>query len=319
MALSAVAVLDDYQDVASEYGPWERLDGRIALATFTDHVDDDDALVTRLGGFEVVVAMRERTPFPRARLERLETLKLLVTTGMGNAAIDMGAAHELGVLVCGTRVGSDTTAELTWGLILALTRHIAEEDRNLREGGWQRTIGPELAGRTLGLIGLGRLGTRIAGYGAAFKMNLIAWSQNLAANDARAIGVEPVAKDELLARSDVVSIHTRLSDRTRGLIGARELALMKPSAYLINTSRGPIVDEQALLDALREGRIAGAALDVFDREPLPREDPLRSAPNTLLTPHLGYVGQDAYAMFYREIVEDIEAWLDGAPIRVLNA
>jgi phosphoglycerate dehydrogenase-like enzyme len=237
---------------------------------------------------------------------------------MGNAAIDLDGARELGITVSGTGVSSETTAELTWGLILALTRHICEEDRNVREGGWQRTIGPELAGRTLGLIGLGRLGTRIAGYGAAFKMQVIAWSENLDAEYARSMSVEPVAKDELLERSDVISIHTRLSDRTRGLIGARELALMRPTTYLVNTSRGPIVEEQALLDALLAGRLAGAALDVFDQEPLPVDHPLRSAPSTLLTPHIGYVGKDAYAVFYREIVEDIEGWLNGAPIRVLN-
>jgi phosphoglycerate dehydrogenase-like enzyme len=318
MPIPAVAVLDDYQGVARSYGPWERLDGRIELEILTDHIVSDDALVARLERFAVVVAMRERTPFERGRLERLSNLKLLVTTGMGNAAIDLDGARQLGITVCGTKGSSEATAELTWGLILALTRHICEEDRNVRDGGWQRTIGPELAGRTLGLIGLGRLGTRIADYGAAFKMRVIAWSENLDAEYARSMSVEPVAKDELLERSDVISIHTRLSDRTRGLIGARELALMRPTAYLVNTSRGPIVEEQALLDTLHAGRLAGAALDVFDQEPLPVDHPLRSAPNTLLTPHIGYVGQDCYAVFYREIVEDIEAWLSGAPIRVLN-
>jgi phosphoglycerate dehydrogenase-like enzyme len=319
MPTPTVAVLDDYQDVARGAGPWERLEGRIELEAFADHLEDDDALTTRLGAFDVVVAMRERTPFSRPRLERLGKLKLLVTTGMGNAAIDIEAARQLGVLVCGTAVDGGATAELTWGLVLALTRRICEEDRNVHEGRWQTTIGPELAGRTLGVIGLGRIGTVIAGYGAAFQMKVLAWSEHLEPERARGLGVEPVAKDELLARSDVVSIHTRLSERTRGLIGERELALMKPTAYLVNTSRGPIVDEQALIDALHEGRIAGAALDVFDREPLPAEHQLRSTPRTLLTPHIGYVAQDAYARFYHEIVEDIEAWLDGEPIRVLNA
>jgi phosphoglycerate dehydrogenase-like enzyme len=315
----AVAVLDDYQDLARDYGPWEQLDGRIALETFTDHIADDDALIERLSRFEVIVAMRERTPFPRARLERLGGLALLISTGMANASIDMDAARELGIVVCGTRVAADPTAELTWGLILALTRNICEEDRNVRTGAWQSTIGPELAGRTLGLVGLGRIGSRIAAYGAAFGMQVIAWSQNLEAEHARSRGARAVGKDELLALADVVSIHLRLSERTRGLIGARELALMKPSAYLINTSRGPIVEEAALLDALRERRIAGAALDVFDAEPLPVEHPLRSAPRTLLTPHIGYVGEDAYRAFYRDIVENIAAWLDGSPLRVLNA
>jgi phosphoglycerate dehydrogenase-like enzyme len=311
-------VLDDYQDLARSYGPWERLDGRIALETFTDHLADEDALAARLERFEVIVAMRERTPFPAALLERLPSLRLLITTGMANAAIDLEAAHDLGVVVSGTKVDADTTAELCWALILALTRHVAEEDRNMREGGWQRTIGPELAGRTLGLIGLGRIGTRIAGYGFAFSMNVIAWSQNLDAERAQTLGVEPVAKDELLQRSDIVSVHLRLSARTWSVIGARELSLMKPSAYLINTSRGPLVDEAALLAALHAGTIAGAALDVFDVEPLPPAHPLRSAPNTLLTPHIGYVGQSAYEAFYEQIVEDLEAWLDGEPVRVLN-
>jgi phosphoglycerate dehydrogenase-like enzyme len=319
MALPSVAVLDDYQGLAHGFQAWERLTGRIALETFTDHLTDDDALAERLALFEVIVAMRERTAFTRARLERLANLKLLTTTGMANAAIDMQAARELGVVVCGTRSGVGATAELTWGLIIALTRHICVEDRNVREGGWQTTIGPELAGRTLGLIGLGRLGTRVAAYGAAFEMRVVAWSQNLDGERARNLGVEPVGLDELLQSADVVSIHTRLSDRTRGLIGLRELELMKPTAYLVNTSRGPIIDEQALLAALQEKRIAGAALDVFDDEPLPREHPLRSAPNTVVTPHIGYVGWDTYTGFYREIVEDIEAWLDGAPVRVLNS
>jgi phosphoglycerate dehydrogenase-like enzyme len=318
MATPRVALLDDYQDLARDYGPWLRLAGQIELVTFTDHVDDDDALIKRLAPFDVVVVMRERTPFPRARLGRLPQLRLLVTTGMANAAIDLVAARELDVLVSGTGGGSSATAELTWGLILALTRRICEEDANLRAGGWQHTIGTELGGRTLGLIGLGRLGTRIAGYGRAFEMSVIAWSQNLDAEAARRMGVEPVGKDELLERADIVSIHTRLSGRTRGLIGARELGLMKPSGYLINTSRGPIIDESALIAALSERRIAGAALDVFDIEPLPGDHPLRSTPNTVLTPHIGYVGHDAYTAFYEAIVEDIEAWLAGAPIRVLG-
>ena len=318
VARPLVAVLDDYQDLARAYGPWERLDGRIELRTHTDHVADEDALIDRLAPCEVVVAMRERTPFPRERLARLPKLRLLVTTGMANAAIDLEAAHELGVVVSGTAVEADSTAELCWALLLALTRHVAEEDRNMRAGGWQRTIGPELHGRTLGLAGLGRIGTRIAGYGFAFSMHVIAWSQNLDADRARTLGVEPVSKDELLRRSDVVSLHLRLSERTRGLIGAAELALMKPTAYLVNTSRGPLVEERALLAALEAGTIAGAALDVYDVEPLPPDHPLRRAPRTLLTPHIGYVAQSTYEGFYAQIVEDVEAWLDGEPVRVLN-
>jgi phosphoglycerate dehydrogenase-like enzyme len=318
MAALRVALLDDYQGLARDYGPWERIDAQIELEVFTDHLDGDDECVARLESFDAIVAMRERTPFPRARLERLPRLRLLVTTGMANASIDLEAARELGVVVSGTPLGSSATAELTWGLILSLTRRICEEDANMRAGGWQRTIGPELAGRTLGLIGLGRLGKRIAAYGAAFEMSVIAWSQNLDPAFARELGVEAVARDELFERADIISIHTRLSERTRGLVGARELSLMKPSAYLINTSRGPIVDESALLSALHDGRIAGAALDVFDVEPLPSDDPLRRAPNTVLTPHIGYVGHDAYIRFYVGIVEDIEAWLSGNPIRVLG-
>jgi phosphoglycerate dehydrogenase-like enzyme len=319
MAALDVAVLDDYQGLARDYGPWERLAGRVRLHSLSDHLEDDDALILRLEAFPVVVAMRERTAFSKARLERLSRLQLLVTTGMGNAAIDLRAARQCGVLVSGTSIRMGSTGELTWGLILALTRRICEEHANIRAGGWQRTIGPELAGRTLGLIGLGGIGTQVAGYGAAFGMRVIAWSENLDPARAAGLGVQAVAKEELLARSDIVSIHTRLSERTRGLIGVREFELMGPSTYLINTSRGPIIDEQALLGALHGRRIAGAALDVFEIEPLAPDHPLRSAPNTVLTPHLGYVGEDTYRSFYAEIVEDIEAWLDGSPIRVLTS
>jgi phosphoglycerate dehydrogenase-like enzyme len=318
MALLDVAVLDDYQELARDYGPWERLADQVRVHSFSDHIDDDDELVARLEPFAVVVAMRERTAFSKARLDRLPQLRLLVTTGMGNAAVDLHAAQQRGILVSGTGIGMASTGELTWGLILALTRRICEEDANMRAGGWQQTIGPELAGRTLGLIGLGRIGTQVAGYGAAFAMQVVAWSENLDRAYAAALGVQAVGKEELLARADIVSIHTRLSGRTRGLIGAGELALMKPSAYLINTSRGPIVDERALLAALHAEQIAGAALDVFDREPLAPEDPLRAAPNTVLTPHIGYVAEETYRGFYSEIVADIEAWLAGSPIRVLG-
>jgi phosphoglycerate dehydrogenase-like enzyme len=253
--------------------------------------------------------MRERTPFPRERLERLPNLKLLVTTGMGNAAIDTEAARELGITVAGTGGTPTHTAELTWGLILALARHIPDEDRAVRAGGWQHTVGFELAGRTLGVIGLGRLGSQVARIGEAFGMNVIAWSQNMDT---------PLTKEELLRRADVVTIHVRLSERTTGLIGADELALMKRTAYLINTSRGPIVDEDALLAALRDGQIAGAGLDTYDIEPLPADHPLRSAPNTVLTPHVGYVTDASYARFYEDAVEDIAAWLRGEPIRLID-
>jgi phosphoglycerate dehydrogenase-like enzyme len=264
------------------------------------------------------VAMRERTPFPRARLERLPALKLLVTTGRANAAIDMDAARDLGITVAGTGGLTAPTIELTWALILALCRNVVAEDANLRAGGWQHTIGPELSGRTLGIVGLGRLGARMAQIAPAFEMQPIAWSQNLQPEHARAHGVEPVTKAELFARADVVTIHLKLSDRTRGVVGAAELAAMKPSAYLVNTSRGPIVDEDALLEALHGGAIAGAALDVYEIEPLPTDHPLRSAPNTVLTPHLGYVSTGNYATFFRGAVDCIASYLRGEPTGVLN-
>ena len=253
------------------------------------------------------------------RPERLPNLRLLVTTGMANASIDVAAARRQGIVVAGTGGLSAPTAELTWGLILAVTRHVCAEDRRVRAGGWQRTIGPELSGRTLGVLGLGRLGRRVAAVAQAFEMDVIAWSQNLRSEDAAELGVEAVSKEDLFRRADVLTIHTRLSDRTRGLVTAAELALMKPSAYLVNTSRGPIVDEAALLAALNDGTIAGAALDVYDVEPLPAGHPLRSAPNTVLTPHLGYVSEGSYEVYFREAVEDIAAFLDGEPVRVLDA
>ena len=301
--MTRVAILDDYQDAARAFGDWDSLDAEVV--TFREHRDD----IGHLEPFDVIMAMRERTPFTRERLERLPNLKLLVTTGMGNAAIDMEAARELGITVAGTGGTPTHTAELTWGLILALARHIPAEDRAVRDGGWQHTVGFELAGRTLGVIGLGRLGSQVARVGEAFGMEVIAWSQNMDT---------PLTKEELLRRSDIVTIHVRLSERTRGLIGAAELALMKPTAYLVNTSRGPIVDEAALLAALHEGRIAGAGLDVYDVEPLPPDHPLRSAPNTVLTPHVGYVTDASYTVFFRDALEDVAAFLRGDPVRVIN-
>jgi phosphoglycerate dehydrogenase-like enzyme len=319
MAMSAsVAVLDDYQDVACTLGPWDELGDAVTVTAFHDHVADDDALVERLAPFEIVVAMRERTPFTRARLERLPNLRLLVTTGRANAAIDLAAARERGVVVTGTDGLVAPTYELTWGLILAVTRHISEEDRGVRAGGWQHTIGPELAGRTLGVIGLGRQGSRVAAIGRAFEMRVIAWSQNLRPETAAAVGAEAVSKEQLLRESDVVTVHLKLSDRTEGLIGRAELAEMKPTAYLVNTSRGPIVDESALVEALERRTIAGAGLDVYDVEPLPPGHPLLSAPGTVLTPHIGYVSTGNYELFFRGVVEDIAAYLRGAPIRVLT-
>jgi len=314
-----VAVLDDYQEVARELGPWEQLAPEAEVTFFHDHLLRDGVVRDLLEGFEVVVAMRERTPFTAKRLESLTDLKLLVTTGMGNAAIDMDAARGLGITVCGTASLPSPTAELAWGLIIAYQRNILDEDRRLRDGGWQRTIGPELAGRTLGILGLGNLGRRMAAIARAFEMRVIAWSENLTPEAAAEAGATAVGRDELFERSDVLTIHTRLSDRTRGLVGARELALMKPAALLVNTSRGPIVDEDALLAALRKGVIGGAALDVYAKEPLPKDHDLRAAPRTLLTPHLGYVTTGTYEVFFRDAVEDIAGWLRGETVRVLNA
>ncbi|HST64519.1 MAG TPA: D-2-hydroxyacid dehydrogenase family protein [Mycobacteriales bacterium] len=310
-----VTLLDDYQDVALAGGPWEQLDAEVVAVRA--HLTGDD-LVAALAGSEVVVAMRERTPFDRALLDRLPDLRLLVTTGMANASIDLDACRERGVLVCGTRSRQEAPAELTWALVLAVTRRLAFEDAAVRAGGWQTTIGPELSGRTLGVLGLGRLGSRVAGYGRAFGMKVLGWSANLDPAHARELGVDSVALDDLLTRADVVTIHLKLSDRTTGLIGARELGLIGPQGYLVNTSRGPIVDEAALVEALHTGTIAGAGLDVFDVEPLPAGHPLRSAPRTVLSPHLGYVSTDTYRTFFADAVEDVAAWVGGSPVRVLS-
>lgn len=310
-------MLDDYQHVARQFADWS-FAGRADVTVFADHLSAEDELVTRLAPFTVIVAMRERTPFPERLLARLPTLRLLVTTGPFNAAIDVAAAARLGITVCGTGGSGVATPELTWGLILAVTRGIAAEDAGVRAGRWQLGVGTELAGSTLGIVGLGRIGRRIAHYGLAFGMTVIAWSQNLTPEDAASAGVQWVGKEELFRRSDVVTVHLKLSERTVGLVGAGELAALGPRGYLVNTSRGPIVDELALVEALRSGRIAGAALDVFDTEPLPPQHPLLRTPNTVLTPHIGYVSATAYEAFYREAVEDITAWLEGAPVRVIT-
>lgn len=318
MSLPRVAVLDDYQQAALTSADWSALRGRAEVTVFTDHLADPAAVASRLAPFEVIVAMRERTPFPGSLLQRLPALRLLVTTGMANASIDLAAAGRQGVVVCGTGGSAAAAPELTWALLMALIRHVPAEDARVRAGGWQQTVGGELAGRTLGLLGLGRIGERVAGYGRAFGMEVIAWSQNLTPERARACGAELVPKPELFARAGIVSIHLRLSPRTAGLAGAAELALLGREGYLINTSRGPIVDEAALIAALRGNIIAGAGLDVFDSEPLPAGHPLRSLPNTVLTPHLGYVTTESYQVFYGEAVADILAWLDGSPVRVLG-
>ena len=309
-------MLDDWQDVARAHGPWERLDGRCTVRFLHTHITDVDALVAELSDAEVVVAMRERTPFPTAVLERLPALRLLVTTGMANASIDLEATAARGITVSGTSMYAPPTAELTWGLILASIKHIPFEHQAVGEGQWQTTVGGDLAGKRLGVIGLGRLGSRVSRVALAFGMDVVAWSHNLTAERATEVGASLVPLDELLRTSDVVTLHVRLSERTRGLLGARELALMKPDALLVNTSRGPLVDGAALLAALQERRIR-AAVDVYDEEPLPAGHPLRSAPSLIHTPHLGYVTEATYDRFFTEIVEDIEAYLDGSPLRIL--
>ena len=313
-----VAVLDDYQSVAMEVADWSVLPAGTEVQTFSDHLDDIEAVAERLQDFEIVVAMRERTPFPRELLERLPRLELLITTGSQNAAIDVEAARELGVVVCGTGSLGFATAELTWGLILALARQIPREDRAIREGGWQVALGQGLQGKTLGIIGLGNLGGQVARIGAAFGMEIVAWSQNLTAERAQEAGAELAPLEDLLARSDVITIHLKLSERTRGLIGAPELEAMKQSGYIVNTSRGPIIDEDALVEALEDGAIAGAGLDTFDREPLPLDHPLRRLPNTVLTPHVGYVIEEGYRGYYGDAVEDIAAFLAGSPVRMIE-
>jgi phosphoglycerate dehydrogenase-like enzyme len=313
-----IAVLDDYQSVAADFTDWSKVPEPVQVVEFHDYVGDEDALVARLEPFDVVIAMRERTRFRREVLERLPNLKLLVTTGMRNKSIDVEAANELGITVTGTASLTTPTVELTWALILAALRHVPQEDASLRAGGWQQTIGTDLAGARLGVVGLGRLGSRVATIGQAFGMDVVAWSQNLTDERAQEVGARRVERDELFATSDVVTIHLLWSRRTRGLIGADDLALMKHTAVLINTSRGPIVEEQALVEALRNGTIGGAGIDVYDQEPLPRDHPMRSLPRTVLTPHLGYVTRGGYEVFYGEAVEDVAAFLAGEPIRVIT-
>lgn len=313
--MTQVVVLDDYQRVAATTADWSVVDGSVRFVH--EHVVGDE-LVDVLRDAAVVVAMRERTPFGADLFERLEHLELLVTTGAANASIDVAAAVRHGVMVCGTRSLPSPAAEMTWALLLALVRQVPDSDRDVREGRWQTTMGDDLAGRTLGVVGLGRLGRRVARVALAFDMEVLAWSQNLDADAARALGVQPTSKEDLLTRADVVSLHLRLSDRTRGLIGARELGLMKPTAYLVNTSRGPLVDETALVEALASGSLGGAGLDVYDEEPLPSGHPLLTAPRTVLSPHVGYVTTGSYAVFYGDAVEDVVAWQAGGPVRVID-
>ncbi len=313
-----VAILDDYQGVALALAPWQSLHPAVQIQVFTDHLADEAALARRLHTFEAVVLMRERTPFPRTLMERLPNLRLIVTAGLRNAAIDVDAATARGIQVCGTEMLPYPTAELTWGLIHALFRQIPREDAALRADHWQQSVGRDLKGATLGLLGLGKLGAQVAAVARVFGMTIVAWSQNLTAEKAAEHGAGLVGKEALFERADVISIHLVLSERSRGLVGAAELARMKPTAYLVNTSRGPIVDEAALVDALRHKRIAGAALDVFEQEPLPTDHPLRRVDNVILTPHLGYVTEANYRLIYGQAVEALRGFLDNTPVRPIN-
>jgi phosphoglycerate dehydrogenase-like enzyme len=305
-----IAILDDYQNVALESADWSVLSGRADITVFQDHLDDTDAVIERLLPFDIICVMRERTPLPRNVVERLPNLKFIASTGPINASIDVVAAADRGIVVSHTGYRSDPTIDLTWALILASARNIVAESNSLRSGGWQRTVGTELRGKTLGVLGLGRVGSEVARIGRAFGMDLIAWSRNMTPEAAQAAGAVLVSKDELFEQADILTIHLVLSARTRSLVGAAELALMKSTARLINTSRGPIVDEQALISALRNKQIAGAAIDVFDIEPLPASHPFRTLDNVLATPHIGYVAQGLYRTFYEDSVSNIRKWLD---------
>ncbi|MDR6879967.1 D-2-hydroxyacid dehydrogenase family protein [Bacillus sp. 3255] len=312
------AILDDYQQVALSAADWSQVMDKVEVKSISRHIDQQEELIEQIGDCEIVVIMRERTPFRASLLARLPRLKLLITTGMRNASIDLEAAASQGVTVCGTGGAGNATAELTWALLLGLARNIVQEHNAIRGGGWQSTIGTDLYGKTLGVLGLGKLGSKIAQFGQAFGMKVMAWSQNLTQERAEEAGVQLAAsKEELLENSDFVSIHLVLSDRTRGLLQAEDLKRMRPTAYLINTSRAPIVNQAALAEALQNGWIAGAAVDVFEVEPLPKDDIYRSLPNLLTTPHIGYVSQANYEAFYRDVVQDIEAYLTGSPVRTL--
>ena len=313
------AILDDYQNVVLTVTDWSKVSGDLDIKVFNQHLGSQDNVIKALQGFDIVCAMRERTAFPRAVIEKLPDLKLLITTGLRNASIDVAAAKERGVVVCGTPSTGNPTSGIAIGLMLELTRRIGYENARMKAGvPWQTTIGVDLDGLTLGVLGLGKLGTRTAKIGQAFGMKVIAWSQNLTPEKCKEAGVDYVSKEDLFRQADFISIHVVLSQRSRGLVGANELGLMKPTAYLINTSRGPIVDEAAMLAALRDNKIAGAGLDVFDVEPLPKDHPLRKMDNVVLTPHLGYVALKNYQNYFAGVVEDIRGFIDGKPMRVMT-
>jgi len=313
------AILDDYQNVALKSADWSKVEGDVEIKVFSEHLGAGQSVIAALKEFAIVVAMRERTAFPRTVIDALPNLKLLITTGMRNASIDTEAAKARGVTVCGTGSFGSPTSGIAIGLMLELTRHIGYENARLHAGAaWQSTIGPDLEGMTLGILGLGKLGAHTAAIAKAFGMKVIAWSQNLTPERCQEVGVGYVGKDDLFRQSDFITIHNVLSARSRGAVGAKEFGLMKPSAFLINTSRGPIVDEAALLAALRDKKIAGAGLDVFDNEPLPLDHPLRKMNNVVLTPHLGYVSEQNYRHYFAGVVEDIRGFLDGKPVRVMT-
>ena len=320
MAKHRCAILDDYQNVALKMADWSKVSGDLDIKVFNEHLGNADAVVKALQGFSIVSAMRERTAFPRAVIEKLPDLKLLISTGARNASIDVAAAAERGIVVCGTPSIGNPTSGIAIGLMLELTRRIGYECARMKAGApWQTTIGLDLDGLTLGVLGLGKLGTRTSRIAQAFGMKVIAWSQNLTPEKCKEVGVDYVSKDDLFRQADFVSIHVVLSQRSRGLVGANELGLMKPTAYIINTSRGPIIEEAALLAALHGNKIAGAGLDVFDVEPLPLDHPFRKMDNVVLTPHLGYVATQNYRSYFGGVVDDIRAFLDGKPVRVMGA
>lgn len=314
-----IAILDDFQGVALKMADWSALRPKADITVFRDHLSDAAAVVQRLKPFDVVCVMRERTPLPRAILDQLPNLKLIASTAARNASINVVAATERGIAVCGTGYSANGAAELTWALIMAAVRDLPAECASIRKGQWQMSVGENLEGKTLGVVGLGRIGSSIAKYAQAFGMNAIAWSQNLTSETAEQRGARLVSKEELFREADIVTVHLILSGRTKGIVGAPELKLMKSTAYFINTSRGPLVDENALIAALKSRAIAGAALDVFDVEPLPESHPFRTLDNVVATGHIGFVTRESYTKFYGDTVDNILAWLDGKPIRVMNA
>jgi phosphoglycerate dehydrogenase-like enzyme len=317
--MKKLAIIDDYEHAALTSADWDRLAGKVEVVVFHDHLGREAAVAERLAGFEIVFIMRERTPFPASLFARLPKLELVITSGLRNASIDLDAAKQHGVVVSGTQILPYPAAEHAWALILALSKRIPEADQRMRTGAWSGSLNVGLKEKTLGVIGLGKLGAQVATVGRAFGMNVIAWSQNLTKKRCKEVGVQLVSKEALLARSDFVTIHLVLGDRSRGLIGSKELALMQPTSYLVNTSRGPIVDEAALIEALRSGRIAGAGLDVYATEPLPADHPLRRLPNTVLTPHTGYVTRENFRTFHETAVIIVESWLEGRRSNVLTS